>query len=507
MLASILPVPFADADRQRQYEAVLAALEAEADAPATVLLGNLGAFTPVQADMVVVRPAGLALVVLVPQAGQLTMQALTHGPWQLGEQPLPNFAESNPYVQFQQQLPSVLTWVGEQLSLGETALLSCAGLVLFEAPLTFGLGVETQLHHYTATPEFQLVGGASHIPTRLRHLFAGKESLFTEDELVDWANYLVSEPADSGESASQPSIGNFIEQKLRQLWSWLGAEDIPPDPPYGEAAPVLDQHLRDQQEPARLHQLRQELLAELAQQRQEAAAREASRTQELAQLRQQLAQAGQPAAERQAEQQAQAALEESLRTARTELAIRNQELDNRLRQLEQLIEQVRKPVPAAPAVPVVPPAKLADVPASAPRLAAPRPATPKVVYRRMRQAERWGLVTLALGIMAAGGWGMVRWLHPAKSRPLTTTQARPAHGGAQPAEDQTPAPVIIYDSVAHVSLIMADTTLKRGAAATSADHEAAQQIEAAPERTDSATAGAEPPRPATTDSAVTSPAP
>jgi hypothetical protein len=509
MLVSVLPVAFADADRQRQYEAVLAALEADADTPATVLLGNLGAFSPVRADMLVVRPASLALVVLVPHAGQLTMQALTHGPWQLDGQPLPDRAgAANPFEQYQLLLPEALAWLSEHLGLPAEELPPCTGMALFEAPLTFGPGVEAQLHHHAAATDFHLVGGAGQLPARLRQQLAAGPVL-DADELLDWGEWLASEPyiPHSNGIAESRSLAeglfenptNFLEQKLRQLWRWLGAEDIPADPPYG-APPPADQHLRDQQEQARLHQLRQELLAELAQQRQEAAAREASRTQELAQLRQQLAQAGQPAAERQAEQQAQAALEESLRTARTELAIRNQELDTRLRQLEQLIEQVRKPVPAAPLT------KLAGAP-SAPRPAAPRPAAPKVVYRRMRQAERWGLVALTLGIMVAGGWGVVRWLHPAKSRPLITTQARPTRNDAQPAEYQAPAPIIIYDSVAQTSLRMTDTTSRRGTEATSADHEAAQPAEAASARIDSATAGSEPPRPPAADSAAASPTP
>jgi hypothetical protein len=201
-----------------------------------------------------------------------------------------------------------------------------------------------------------------------------------------------------------------------------------------------------------------------------------------------------------------------LRTARTELAARNQELDARLRQLEQLIEQVREPVPATPTAPAATPARLATVPALAPRPArvhpaAPRPAPPKVVYRRMRQAERWGLVTLALAIMGVGGWGMVRWLHPTKSRPLTTRHVRPAREDLPQTENSAPEPVIIYDSVARVSLRMSDTTLVREAEAPGAEHAAARQAEAAPARIDSATAGTEPPRPAPPDSAAASPAP
>jgi len=505
MLVSVLPVPFADAGRQRQYEAVLAALETEAEAPATVLLGNLGAFSPIQADMLVVRPTGVALGAMVPQAGQLTIPALTYGSWYLDGQPLLGLASAdNPFAQYQQHLPVALAWLREQLGLPEEELPPCTGFALFEAPLTFGPGVEAQLHRHTAATDFQLVGGAGQLLTRLRQLPAPAAAL-NEDELLDWGEWLAHEVYVAHEQGVPSSLLDdlpaYLGQKLRQLWSWLGAEDIPADPPYGEAAPLPDQRLRDQQEQARLHQLRQELLAELAQQRQEAAAREASRTQELAQLRQQLAQAGQPAAERQAEQQAKAALEESLRTARTELAARNQELDARLRQLEQLIEQVRKPAPAAA------PTRPASGPAAAPRAAPPRPAPPRLVYRRMRQAERWALVALALAITGAGGWGVVRWLHPAKTQPRTTAQARPPREEMSPAENQAPAPVFVYDSVAHTSLRMADTTLQHANETLEADHETTRPADNTPEPSDSAAAGGEPPRPAPADSAATSPAP
>ena len=118
MVYSILPVPFADAARQRQYEAVLAALRADADAPATVLLGNLAAFSPVEADALVVRPGGLALLVLTPRWGRLTMPALAYGTWQLDGRPLPGReAADNPFAQYQQQLPAALAWLAEQLPL------------------------------------------------------------------------------------------------------------------------------------------------------------------------------------------------------------------------------------------------------------------------------------------------------------------------------------------------------------------------------------------------------
>ncbi|MBJ6144757.1 hypothetical protein [Hymenobacter sp. BT559] len=503
MLVSVLPVPFGDAGRQRQFEAVRATLAAEADAPATVLLGNLGAFSPIQADILVVRPTSLSLGVLTPQAGQLTIPALTYGSWQLDGQPLLDFTDAdNPFVQYQQQLPVALAWLSEHLGLPEEELPPCTGFALFEAPLTFGPGVEAQLHQHAAATDFQLVGGAGQFLTRLRQLPAAAAAL-NEDELLDWGEYLAREPYVDHEQDIPVSpfddLPALLTQKLRQLWHWLGAADIPADPPYGGAPLLPDPALRDEQEQARLHQLRQELLAELRQQREEAAAREATRTQELAQLRQQLAQAGQPAAEHQAELAAKAALEESLRTARVELAARNQELDARLRQLEQLSQQLRTAPAAVPARP-------ASTPVATPRQAAGRVAPPKVVYRRMQQAERWGLIALAVGILSAGGVGLSRWLHPPQGKPLTKAPHRTAPV-YQPEEDAVPSPVIIYDSVAHTSLTMADTTLVREAAASDANHEAARRAESAPERLDSAASAPEPPRPALPDSAAASPAP
>ncbi len=431
MLVSVLPVPFGDAGRQRQYEAVWAALEAEADAPATVLLGNLDAFSPIQADMLVVRPNGLALGVFVLQAGQLTIPTLTVGPWLLDGQPLPGQAGGdNPFAQYQQQLPVARDWLGEHLGRPADELPPCAGFALFETPLTFGSAVEAQLHR--ATHDFQLLGEAAQLPARLRQQLTAGPALDT-DELLDWGEWLASEPyvphsngiAESWNLAEglfgNPS--NFLEQKLRQLWRWLGAEDIPADPPYG--GPPPDQHRRDQQEQARLQQLRQELQAELHQQRQEAAAREAARTQELALLRQQLAQASPSATEREAEQRAKEALEESLRTARAELATRNAELDARIQQLGRLIGQLQA-APAGTAAPALATgSQLASSTTALPTaLPKTRPAAPVRRVRRLRQAERWGLAALVAASVGAGTWGVVRWVQRPAPRPAATVARR-----------------------------------------------------------------------------------
>jgi hypothetical protein len=475
MLVSALPVPFGDAGRQRQYEAVRAALEAEADAPATVLLGNLRAFSPIQADVLVVRPTGLALGMLTPKAGLLTIPALVAAAWLLDGQPLLGFADAeNPLTQYRQQEPIALAWLSEQLGLPASELLPCAGFALFEAPLTFGPAVETHLHRHAAAHDFQLVGEAAQLPARLGQLPA-TEPLLDADELLTWGEWLADEPyvahlTNVVESSFQNPT-NFLEQKLRQLWRWLGAEDIPADPPYG-APPPADQHLRDQQEQARLHQLRQELQAELHQQRQEAAAREAARTQELALLRQQLTQAGPSPTEREAEQRAKAALEESLRTARAELATRNAELDARIQQLGQLIGQLQAG-PGTLATTAVTSALTASartvstaaapVPAIAKK---PRPAaTPRRAFRRLRQAERWGLVVVGLAGVGAGTWGLVRWAQHPVSRPATVVAQRAQPDAAddyteenQPADQDEPT-----DSLARLQAAAIDTLTTRSA--------------------------------------------
>lgn len=459
MLVSILPVPFGDASRQWQFEAVRAALEADADAPATVLLGNLGAFSPIQADVLVVRPTGLALGLLLPQAGLLTMPALAAGAWLLDGQPLPGWAGGdNPFAQYEQQLPVAIAWLGEHFGRPVNELPPCVGFALFEAPLTFGPAVEAQLHR--AAHDFQLIGEAAQLPARLRQQLAG-EVFLDENELLDWGEWLAHEPyvAHSNGIAESRSLAeglfgnpaNFLEQKLRQLWRWLGAEDIPADPPYG--APPL----ADQQEQARLQQLRQELQAELHQQRQEAATREAARTQELTLLRQQLAQAGPSATEREAEQRAKAALEESLRTARAELAARNSELDARIQQLGQLIGRLQA-APASTAVPALaagsqPASNITTLPPPPPKI---RPAAPARSPRRLRQAERWGLVFLVATGVGAGTWGVVRWTHRPTHQRITTaipnSQDENSADASAPNEPDTAA-----DSLAQMPAANSDT--------------------------------------------------
>lgn len=456
MLVSFFPVPFADAARQQQYEAVRAALAAEAGAPATVLLGNLAAFTEIEADALLVRPDCLALVVLTPHSGHLTIPTLAYGTWQLDGRPLPGRdGADNPFALYRQQQPAALAWLGQQL--GRAALPPCAGLAVFEAPLTFGPAVEAQLHQHAAAHDFQLVAAAAQLPARLRQLATAAENALSEQHLLTWADQLTADLAEA-DPAAEPADDfdevppNLLEQKLRQLWRWLGAEDIPADPPYG-GAPLPPTYLRDQQEQARLQLLRQELQAELHQQRREAATREAARAQDLALLRQQLTQAGQSAAERQAEQQAKAAWEESLRTTRAELAARNRELDTRIRQLGQLIGQLQ---PAAgPRAPTPP------LPAQAPPVA---PVAVRSPAQRRRQAGRWGLVVVALTGAGAGVWGLVRVAQPPTPRAATTIAQHPLQNDQELTEitDEPGVP----DTAGTLMATRADTSTAQATEAT-----------------------------------------
>ncbi len=512
MLVSLLPVPFADAARQRQYDAVRAALHAEADAPATVLLGNLGAFTPLAADMLLVRPGSVTLLMLLPHAGHLTIPALAYGAWQLGGQPLPDYAGAdNPFAQYQQQVPVALGWLGGQLGLPESELPPCGGVALFDAPLTFGPEVEAQLHRYAAAHDFQLVGGAAQLPARLRQALAPETATLNAGELLEWGEYLANEPYVAHEQGRPENIvaglPTYLVHQLRQLWRWLGAEDIPADPPYGGPAPAAT----DQQERARLQQLRHELQAELHQQRQEATTREAARTQELSQLRQQLAQAGLSATERRAEQQATAKLEEELRSARAELAARNQELDTRIQQLGLLIKQLQatdkatqpralaQPVPASPPARALPTERppAGRVPASV----AARPAGTS--FRRLRQAERWGMVALVLAGLGGGTWGVMRLTQVPKPRPATT--AVPRKSAMQAAQAVAPAVVYVVDSTLAPTRPASDN-----ASSYSVDAEPADATEAAvpaKQPADSVATESGAPAPAAAPDSVATPSP
>ncbi len=462
MLVSIQPVPFADAGRQRQFEAVAETLRADA-APATVLLGNLGAFAPVVVDALLVRPTSVVVLCLTPRAGELTLPASPDRPWVLDGQPLTDsLAAGNPLAHYQQQLPRALAWLSAQLGVPVAELPPCAGLALFEAPLTFAADVETNLHRQATAHDFQLLGGVNLLPSRLP--LCSETAVLHEDELLDWADWLANEPYVAHQHGEPASVATYLAQKLGQLWRWLGAEDIPADPPYG-GFPSPDLAQRDRQEQARLHQLRQELQAELAQQRREAATREAAYTQELTQLRQQVAQTGQPAT-RQAEQRAQAALEAEMRAARTELATRHRELDARIQELGRLMQQLQAQANVKAAAPAASPTSVELAPrqgttalpraTTAPAKAA-RPLLKLSSYRPLRRAERWGALIMGLALLGGGTWGVAHLVSQSAGHARQTTVGRAA--ARSPRKNaQRPAPVIVYDTLADDSgLYQTDT--------------------------------------------------
>jgi len=425
MVHCFLFAPFADAARQRQYEVVCEVLEEEVAAPTTLVLGNLAAFG-IELDAVVVRPRSVVALLLEPRSGHLSVPALEYGAWRLNGRPLPGRAAAdNPFDHYQQQAPALMAWLSEEVGRTVAELPPATGMVLFEAPLTFGPEVERQLRHYPAASDFQLLSDPQLLPRRLWQL-AQPEALLAEHELQEWANHLAAthqQTDDTADFTPAPTEApdGFWSRKLRQLWGWLGAEDIPADPPYGApAASTTSTQLapaEQHQEQLRLEQLRQELQQQLTQQQQASAARESAQAQELVQLRQQAAHADQLETARRAEQQEQA-LEEALRTLRAEAATRNQELDTRIQQLGQLLAQLNRPAapPAADAGQLAPATESHPV---APRALPSRPAKSLQLVR----AERAALLVLVLLIgLVAGVWG-VRYLVRPESRPHTTTRS------------------------------------------------------------------------------------
>ena len=123
-----------------------------------------------------------------------------------------------------------------------------------------------------AEPNGWAVVSAPQLVEELRALGAGAG--LTTPVLHRWTDSLTEEDpaAATSQQQQQEEPAGFWEQKARQLWGWLGAEDVPADPPYG-TAPVPTNNAAEQQ---RLELLRRQMLTELQQQRQEMEAREAA---------------------------------------------------------------------------------------------------------------------------------------------------------------------------------------------------------------------------------------
>ncbi len=447
MVHHFLASPFTDAGQAAQYAAVLAALQADSGTEA-LLLGNLvladGA-TPI--DALVLRPHGITLLVLVPRGGRLSIPALGYGSWQLAGAGLPGAdGFDNPYEQFVQQKTELAAWLGARFSPEQANLRFITGLILFGAPATFAPDVELALNG--ATTGFQLLSEPADLPRRLRQLATPEIDLSPED-LAEWAaewqksaeatpaiDEKRAEPTvtgkplstagpapDGGTDAATAGSSSFLTQKAGALWRWLGAADVPDDDPaYGYDPTAAAARSEEKQH---LEHLRQQMQADLNGQLQALEAREAERERSIAQLRAELAQAPPVAAEAaalvsrlSAETREKAALEAAMEASRAESAARNQELDAKIQQLGQLIEQLN----ARPAVGTVgagqsqPPPGAAPAPRAAmssgqpPVGGAAAPAAPRPLFRQLRvwrrRLPRVATAAGALAVLGFGVWGL-----------------------------------------------------------------------------------------------------
>jgi hypothetical protein len=413
MLHRILFAPFPDAATEARFERLQATL-AEA-ATEGVLLVNLP--LPAAAPtLALVQPGGVTVLHLVAGSGVLTTPDFVAGPWLLNGQPL-DAPDASPWRQFQAQRAALLGWLQQQPDFLTLTPTDVAGLVVFTQAVQLAPEVEAGLEQVPADAQFQLVPQLRLLPRRLQQLQTG--ALLPPAALQRWAENLrqrEGEPAQKPEPVYDEQPG-FVAGKLRQLWGWLGAEDVPADPPYGNTpAAFIEQQTAERQQ---LEQLRQQLLREMQQQRQAMEAREAEREQSIAQLRAQLTQA--PAAtaevaalharlatENQEKQQLQAAIQASQAEAQT----RNQLLDARIQQLGRQLAQLQAQATAA---------QPGGGPAGSSGPAGRRAAAPTPAWRL--QWQRAALVVASVSALGVGLWGVTKL--PALLR-LPQPVARPA---------------------------------------------------------------------------------
>ncbi|MGI4761360.1 MAG: WG repeat-containing protein [Janthinobacterium lividum] len=470
MVSYYLTTPFPDPARQRLFEAVAAALQADPAGPATLLLGHVAVTDEagqVPFDAVVVQPHGITLLLLVPGGGRLSVPALGYGAWQLSGRPLAaRGGFDNPFEQFGQQKAALADWLAPHLGGSQANLQAISGLVLFGESVVFAPDVEPALSSAPA-PGFQLLASVADLPHRLR-LLATPEIDFSPEELTELTASLLPDgeqatpvpgPAAVG-SAILPAASeaaNFLSQKARKLWGWLGAADIPDeDPPYGYDPSVAAEARREEKQ--QLEQLRQQMQADMAAQLRHLEARENERERSLAQLRAELAQAPAIAPEAAhlearlaAENREKATQEAAMQASQAEAAARNQELDAKIQQLGQLIErlnaQAAAPAAAPPADAVPGGSAPPSTPAPAPLAAAsqlaqvPPVATPAAVALAPAQAvvvEPWVTTSVAPAPAASAG----------ASAPITA---------AAPVSAQPAAPIATVASPALVALKPAAT--------------------------------------------------
>ena len=408
MLHDFLFAPFADPATTQLYEQLATTLRA--DPSPTLLLGHFAVEDGGQPlDAVVIRPHSITVLVLVPRGGQLQMPALGYGGWPLNGRPLAGTTPEadNPYEQFRHQKTALATWLQPQFGPEQANLQFISGLVVFGAPVTFGPEVA---EHLSQLPDdsFQLLSDAAQLPRRLAQL-ARPEIDLAEDDLTDWAHHLANNDAPKPEPAAstgRPLAGPVPAPGfLRRAWSWLGADDIPEDTPYGHPA---TQAAASSAEKQRLEQVQRDAQTQLQQQLQALEAREAERERRVEELRAELAQAPPVATEAQtlrdrlaAESQEKAVLQDSIRASRAESDRRNRDLDARIQHLGQLVEQLNnRPASSLPAA--------------------------SGGQRRRRSLPRIAAVAGVAALLGAGAWGVSRMDRPS---PAST----PAKAVRQPA--------------------------------------------------------------------------
>ncbi|TGD78975.1 WG repeat-containing protein [Hymenobacter wooponensis] len=407
MLHNFLFSPFSDAGQGQLYEQVRDILRAEASTGTTLLLGNFAVEEEgVALDAVIVRPHSITLLVLVPRGGQLQVPALSYGAWQLDGKPLAGTLATadNPYEQFRRQKAALAAWLSSQFAPEQANLQFITGLVVFAAPVTFGSSVEEQL---TQQPDgsFHLLGNLQQLSRRLVQL-ARPEIDFSEADLAEWARTLAAPEQEAEISSAEPFYSEAEEPVatlpaersfLRRAWGWLGAEDVPEDVPYG-GQPAA-RAAASTAEKQRLEQMQREAQAQVQQQLQALEAREAERERRIEELRNQLAQAPPVTTEAQelqerlaTESQEKAALEAAIQASRAESEARNRDLDAKIMQLGQLIEQLNTRTAATAG------------PLQATPAARGGSQLPKQRQRLLRTAAVVGGVTL----LGAGVWGLSR---------------------------------------------------------------------------------------------------
>ncbi|WBA41922.1 hypothetical protein [Hymenobacter canadensis] len=463
MLHSLLFEPYASPAAEARAEALQESFSAFDEG---VLLLNL-ALEDELLDAVLLMPRGVAVLQLLPGGRHLSGDNPTRGPWLLDGQPIPGFVGSdNPYQQLQRQRPALAAWLAGQPLLPAIAPETIGAMAVFQDVLHLTAELEEQLHQLPTEDRFQLVRQPQSVLRDFQQMPAEKSQWLPNDTLDAWATALLQPDDLPEESAPEADDDNddLLTRKARQLWRWLGAEDVPADPPYSAAAPptVAETLADSQQEKARLEQIRQQIRAEVTEQTQALQTREAARDQTIAQLRQQLTEASAAApetarlqAQLAAEAREKAALEEAIRTSRTESEARNRDLDDRIRQLSQQLQQLQArpaptPPPAAPTAPLsasLMAASNAPAPAQAAapatRLAARQPAAPRRPTTGTSWRLQWPRVLLAgaVALLAGAGiWGATQL--PALLRKPTAAPADTRRASQTDGNEEAAAPTL-----------------------------------------------------------------